>query len=156
MTETSGQLSTTLPSCFPSIRYVGQIIPLANCMQITYKALRRDNSCTNIELKYRGSFFQELCFEAIFYWPFYFCMWEMQNLAFMYLQNLQILALFLDSGIRFLVCGSAFRFSDSWRYCCPFLKKAAETIRTIVAQFPWSQYKQRSLEGLSTINYTPT
>ena len=54
-------------------------------------ALTRNISCTNIELKYRGSFFQELCFVAIFYWPFYFCMREMYNLTFMYLKNFVLL-----------------------------------------------------------------
>ena len=121
--------STTLLTCFLSTRHEGQIIPLANCMQILNNAavtskrtlvvlrvlriklcrtilkvriptaLTRNNSCTNIELKYRGSFFQELCFEAIFYWPLYFCMQEMYNLTFVYLKNFVLLY---------------FRIPDSW------------------------------------------
>lgn len=113
----SVKFSMTLLTCSLSTRHEGQIIPLANCIEILNnvavtskrtlvvlrvfriklcrtilkvrisKALTRNNSCTNIDLKYWRSFFQELCFEAIFYWPLYFCMQKMYSLTFVYLKK---------------------------------------------------------------------
>ena len=111
----SVKFSMTLLTCSLSTRHEGQIIPLANCIEILNnvtskrtlvvlrvlriklcrtilkvrisKALTRNSSCTNIDLKYRGSFFQELCLEALFYWPLYFCMQKMYNLTFVYLKK---------------------------------------------------------------------
>ena len=62
-------------------------------------ALTRNNNCTNIELKYRVSFSQELRFEAIFYWPFYFCMRQNVQLNFCVFEK-HCFALFLDPGFR--------------------------------------------------------
>ena len=131
--------SMILLTCSLSTRHEGQIIPLEKCMQIlnnvavTSKhtlvvlrvlkvklcrtilkvhistALTRNNSCKNIELKYRGSFFQELCFAAIFYWPLYFCMQEMYNLTFVYLKNFVLLYFWIPDSVSWFSL-SGFRF----------------------------------------------
>jgi len=95
-------------------------------------ALTRNNSCTNIELKCRGSFFQELCFEAIFYWPFYFCMWEMYNLTFVNLKNFVLL--------YFWIPVSGFRIPDSGFRIPGFFKQGSrDDPNHDYCQFPWSQ-----------------
>ena len=72
----------------------------------------------NISINYWFSIFEYIeyellnliLFEAIFYWPFYFCMREMYNSTFVYLKNFVLLYFRIpDSGFRIL----RFRIPDS-------------------------------------------
>ena len=72
-------------------------------------ALARNNSCTNIELKYLGSFFQKLCFEAIFLLTFLLLHARNVQLNFCVFEEL-CFALFSDSGFR--IPHSGFRIPD--------------------------------------------
>ena len=52
-----------------------------------------------------------ILFEAIFYWPFYFCMREMYNSTFVYLKNFVLLYFWIpDSGFRIPDSRSGFPF----------------------------------------------